>query len=58
MHFLTTISLYCVPKNVKGILKIRGSDELSRVDGPNRSPSSIPNGIEHGIPIATKKYDK
>ena len=53
MHFLTIISLYCLPKNVKGILKVRGSDELSSLDGPNRSPAPIPNEskLESGIPI-------
>ena len=40
---LTMISVYCFPKNVKGVVKVSGSEELSSLRGPVKSSASPPN---------------
>ena len=36
-------SLYSFPKNVKGVVKVSGGEELSSPSGPGKSPASLPN---------------
>ena len=50
------ISLYSVPMNVNGALKVSGSDALSSPWGPCRSSVPTPNGSKPEIFVSTKNF--